>query len=250
MRGRQKSHGAPQSRHGYRPVRVKRVFEEVCTQIRHQIMAGTLGPGDKLPPERDLALQFGVGRAAVREALRSLENSGVVKLTKGVKGGAYIQHVDPRVVATSVGDMVSLGTVSLEMLIETRILLVVPAVELACKRATESDFAAIEDNIRKTEEAQGLHDRLLCSRAFYSALTRASHNQLLQTLVDATNEVIFDLIEEFAPPLMPDVTRRRRKILQFLRERNAAKAGKEAELQLEELLTYLLANVKRVAKSA
>lgn len=234
----------------YRPVRVQRVFEEVCTQIRRQIMTGALRPGDKLPPERDLATQFGVGRAAVREALRSLEISGVVKLQKGVKGGAFIQHVDPRVVSKSVGDMVSLGTVSLEMLTETRILLIIPIVELACLRGTEQDFAIVEDTIRQTEEAKSLHARLTSSRAFYTALARASHNQLLEILADATHEVVFDHIEQLAPPLMPNVTRARRKILQHLRERNVKKATSEAKAHLEQFRTFLLRKFKRLERNA
>ena len=69
------------------PVRTRRVFEDICDQIRGQVLGGILRPGDKLPAERELAEQFGVSRTAVREALRSLEIAGVVKLQKGVKGG-------------------------------------------------------------------------------------------------------------------------------------------------------------------
>jgi GntR family transcriptional regulator, transcriptional repressor for pyruvate dehydrogenase complex len=235
---------------GYQPIKVKRVFEEVCTQIRRQIIAGALKPGDKLPAERDLASEFGVGRAAVREALRSLEISGVINLQKGVKGGAFIQHVDPGVVSKSLGDMVSLGTVSLEMLTETRILLMTPTIELVCKRATATDFTAIAQTIEDTEHAGTFADRLECSRAFYAALARASHNQLLEILADAANSVVFDLIEELEPPVMPDVARSRRKLLELLRERDGAKATKEVKAQLAEVHDFLLTNVKRLARNA
>lgn len=235
---------------GYQPVKVKRVFEEVCTQIRRQIMSGGLKPGDKLPAERDLAVEFGVGRAAIREALRSLEISGVINLQKGVKGGAFIQHVDSRVVSKSLGDMVFLGTNSLEMLTETRILFILSTIELICKRATDQDFQAIEQTIHDTETARTLRDRLACSREFYAALARATHNQLIEVLTDATNELVFNLIEDLAPPLMPDVARSRRKILQYLRERNVVKASKEAKVQLEELHRFLLTNAKRLARTA
>jgi len=62
----------------FAPIRTKRVFEEICEQVRREMAAGSLRPGDKLPPERELALKLGVSRAAVREALRSLEIAGVV----------------------------------------------------------------------------------------------------------------------------------------------------------------------------
>ena len=66
----------------------RRIFEEICDQIRRDMAASKLCPGDKLPAERELAQQFGVSRNAVREALRSLEVAGIVRLQKGVKGGA------------------------------------------------------------------------------------------------------------------------------------------------------------------
>jgi DNA-binding FadR family transcriptional regulator len=72
------------------PVRSTRLFEEICDQIRGQLSLGKIGPGDKLPAERDLADQFGVSRSAVREALRTLEVSGLIELRKGPKGGAFM----------------------------------------------------------------------------------------------------------------------------------------------------------------
>ena len=78
-------------------VRSSRIFEEISNQVRAQVVNGQLKPGDKLPAERQLALQFGASRTAVREALRGLEMSGVVELHKGVKGGAFIRAGDPSV---------------------------------------------------------------------------------------------------------------------------------------------------------
>lgn len=75
----------------FRPIRTRRAFEEICERIREQLALGVLKPGDKLPPERDLAQQLGVSRNVLREALRSLEMAGVLRLLKGVKGGAFIQ---------------------------------------------------------------------------------------------------------------------------------------------------------------
>src|SRR5215831_10481200 len=72
----------------FAPIHTRRTFEEICERIRDRLASGDLRPGDKLPAERDLAQQLGVGRNALREALRSLEISGILELRKGVKGGA------------------------------------------------------------------------------------------------------------------------------------------------------------------
>ena len=58
----------------FAPIQRRRAFEDVCEAIRHQLAIGALVPGDKLPAERDLSLQLGVSRGALREALRSLKS--------------------------------------------------------------------------------------------------------------------------------------------------------------------------------
>ncbi len=89
----------------FAPIRTKRVFEEICEQVRREMAAGSLRPGDKLPPERELAQKLGVSRAAVREALRSLEIAGVVGLHKGAHGGAFILKGDPDIVTRSIREL-------------------------------------------------------------------------------------------------------------------------------------------------
>lgn len=71
----------------YAPVHTRRAFEEVTDQIRGQIARGALGPGDRLPSERDLAEQFSLSRNTVREALRALEIAGILELKKGPPAG-------------------------------------------------------------------------------------------------------------------------------------------------------------------
>ena len=72
----------------FQPVRTRRGFEAVCDRIREQLMSGELKPGDQLPGERELAERFGIGRAAARDALRSLEVSGVVEARKGIRAAS------------------------------------------------------------------------------------------------------------------------------------------------------------------
>src|SRR5947209_2854471 len=74
----------------FEPIRTRRIFEEICERIRQQLVSGELRPGDRLPPERELARMFAVSRTAVREALRSLEIAGLIELRKGTKGGAFV----------------------------------------------------------------------------------------------------------------------------------------------------------------
>ena len=74
------------------PVRKTRLNEEVVTRIKRLIYSKELKVGEKLPSERDLAARLKVSRVILREALRSLEQSGLVEIRPGLKGGAFVVY--------------------------------------------------------------------------------------------------------------------------------------------------------------
>ena len=82
-----------------------RAFEGISSQIRDAMASGALKPGSRLPPERSLSVQFGVSRNTLREALRTLESSGVLQLRRGAHAGAYIKQSSGQGVATALLDM-------------------------------------------------------------------------------------------------------------------------------------------------
>lgn len=98
----------------FAPIKTQRTFEAICEQIRGRLANGTLKTGDKLPAERELAVEFQVSRSALREALRSLEVAGIIRNAKGVKGGSFIQAAEPDRIVQAMQDYVHLGNVSLE----------------------------------------------------------------------------------------------------------------------------------------
>ena len=79
----------------FKPIKKRRLSDEVTAQIRAGIAAGDIVPGDKLPAERQMADSFAVSRGAVREALRNLELAGVVNMQHGVHGGAFVTNGNP-----------------------------------------------------------------------------------------------------------------------------------------------------------
>ena len=74
-----------------------RVFQDLVDQIQTAILEGRLKPGDKLPPQRSLVEMFATSRASVREALRVLEQKGLIEVKLGVQGGAVVRktNIDP-----------------------------------------------------------------------------------------------------------------------------------------------------------
>src|SRR5210317_1269664 len=77
----------------FKHLKKTRLYEEITDQVKDAILEGHLKPGERLPSERDLCEMFGVGRPTVREALRVLDNMGLIEIGPGVKGST-VKDVD------------------------------------------------------------------------------------------------------------------------------------------------------------
>ena len=228
----------------FQPIHVRRTFEEICERIREQLALGVLKPGDKLPRERDLAEQLGVSRNVLKEALRSLEMAGLLRLQKGVKGGAFIREGDTGRMNVVMRDMLSLGTISVRELSEARIDVLDLVVRLACTHGRQQDFDALEANIERTELAtrEGrLLDRVECSRDFYKLLAVATRNKVIAMILDSVTEIHMRFV--YAKVMssgvaMPRLAEKRRQFLTALRARNASTAAR--------LMRAHLASVQRM----
>jgi len=237
----------------FRKARARRTFEDICVQIRAEVGEGRLKPGDRLPAERDLAEQFGVSRNAVREALRSLEVAGVVQCQRGVAGGAFIRHGDPAIITQAVQDMVLLGRISVDGVIEARILLMNDALRLACERATHVDFDAIErdiDLIARLTASGDLSRRSEHIIDFYSLVARATHNEVIVMLVDSLSEIFRRMLDRLGPDPRADLVDVRRSILAHLRARDAEAATREMTQHLERLSRDLRSREKALGRRA
>ena len=229
----------------FRPIHTRRAFEEICERIREQLALGVLKPGDKLPPERDLAQQLGVSRNVLREALRSLEMAGVLRLQKGVKGGAFIREGDTSRMNVVMRDMLSLGTISVRELSEARIHVLDLVVRLACANARQADFEALEANIERTELAtrEGrLLDRVECSREFYKLLAASTGNKVIAMIMDSVTEIHMRFVYAKVASsgvAMPRLAEKRRQFLSALRARNVAAATRLMRTHLESVQRML-----------
>ena len=101
-----------------------KAYERIITHIRGEISSRSLRPGDRLPPETDLARSLGVSRPTVREALKVLESQNVLRSSTGPTGGTFIEAIDGAGVAEYLTDSISLlidvGELTLEELCGAR----------------------------------------------------------------------------------------------------------------------------------
>lgn len=210
----------------HRPTRAPaapRAFEAIVEQVRARIASGELKAGDKLLPEREMAEQFGVGRNVVREAIRSLEIAGVVRLQKGRNGGAYVRPASATRVTHAMRDLMDFGSIGWADLTEARTMVLDMVVRLASERATDADFEALERNVEATEEltlAGQFEQRRNVAYEFYTLLTTATRNPTLVLLVTAMSQLVRRFADiarqEGRKPVATLVTSRRR-FLKLLR---------------------------------
>lgn len=226
----------------FEPITTKRAFEEVCERIRERVASGHLKPGDKLPPERQLAEQLGVSRLAIREALRSLENAGLLELHRGPKGGAFIKGGGDDKLTQLMQDMLDLGTIPFADLTEARIFILDSVTRLACERATAEDLEALEANVRTNEEIFSSGDReLRIEKAgeFYHYLALATKNKVMMLVVTSLTDILRRALAKIELYPSKELILSRRRLMEQLRARNADKAAAEMRSHLEKLHKHI-----------
>src|SRR5881394_3451228 len=136
----------------FAPIAVTRASSSIADQIRQAIVTGKLDQGERLPPERELAEQFGVSRVTVRDALRALEAMGLIEVRVGARGGAFVTAPTGSVVAQTMSDMMMMSAISPEDVVEARLIVELGTVTLACVRATDEDLARLRELCERAQE--------------------------------------------------------------------------------------------------
>lgn len=160
-----------------RPNRSRRLYEAIAETLSERIADGLHPVGTRLPPERELAEQFGVGRPTVREALIALEIAGLVEVRTG--SGVYVQALRPRQGSSFELDIGPFELVEARMLIEGETAAL--AAELASveqRTAIDAALAAME-----AEDAQGEGGET-ADREFHVAIARGTQNSALVLVVE------------------------------------------------------------------
>ncbi len=228
---------------GFVPIAPQRAFEEIAAQVRELVANGQLKPGDRLPPERELAVRFHVSRNTLREALRALELSGMIELRKGATGGAFVMPGSSGVIVNGLRDLYHLGAITPQQLTEARVWLSEMVVRVVCERATEEDLAALEANVAAAslaEKAGNFEERARLHRQFHNILAAATRNPIIEITMEGVMEVMRQFIAGIGPSENPFTLPSRRRLLKHLRARDADAAVAEITRFLMRLQTKYL----------
>ena len=130
----------------YRTVKTSRLFEQIVQQVEDSILKGQLKPGDQLPAERDLAQRFGVSRTAVREAVKTLREKGLVEAYSG--RGTFVTNGTSQAIRQSLDLMIRInqqeGSANLA---ELRLVLEPEIAGLAASRIEEQLLSTMRESV-------------------------------------------------------------------------------------------------------
>lgn len=230
-----------------------RPADDIHRQIRALLESQHLVAGDRLPSERELAEQFGVSRNSVRQALRSMADSGLLEIRKGATGGAFVRDDGGDAVRSVLTDLYSLGTIQPAHLTEVRVLIGVETVRLACERGTDEEIEDLAQNVAQATAAARAKDyalRTAINLEFYRKLARMTRNPLLEILTDSVTAITQRFVDEYMRTSNLSVMPFRQKLLVDLRARDAEAAAERMREHLLKLQKIYLAAGRRQQRAA
>ncbi|AWB91189.1 FadR/GntR family transcriptional regulator [Aeromicrobium chenweiae] len=208
---------------GLRPVTRPRLYEQVAEQIIGWIDESGLRPGDRLPPERELATRLGVSRATVSQALVALEVIGVVAVRHG--DGALLTETRS---STKIIDAIRAHATRLPEIIEARDALETKLAALAASRRTDDDMARIDAALTEMERDIDAGGRgVEGDELFHAAITAAARSTLLSRMMAEISDLVLETrIESLSQPGRPrDSLKAHRRIADAIRGQDAGGAA-------------------------
>jgi DNA-binding FadR family transcriptional regulator len=245
----------PSRRRSPRPIRS--ASEQVAVAIQHHIQEEGLGPGDFLGREEDLAAEFGVSRPTLREALRLLASGNLIRASKGPGGGIFVARTAEQGISRSLSDAIAMmletGAVTLDELLDARLLLEVPLAALAARGPHEEIVERLREALER-EAAAGLEDTETLASTdadIHRTLAAAAGNRVVQALTDWIFDVVQPSLIEILQPagVRARILEQHRALLAAVEQGDAERAEEEMRehlLYLQEILREAHADALRV----
>ena len=222
----------------FQPVKSGKVSERIVRQIKDTILSGKMKPGDRIPPERELVEWFQVSRISIREALKSLETSGLLTIKPG--SGVFVAQVNSKPMSDSLSSILRIQKASVNELTEARIIFEPSIARLASERMTSEDSRKLEQNIEETSVIlQSNRSARAKNIEFHSLIAESTHNSVLtltlKTLLDVLQEMSSEIVNNSPGDVQMSIvsTNYHKKLLKAFREK---KPRRVYDLMLEHVL--------------
>ena len=188
-----------------KPIKTKKIYEQIVDQIGLLVAEGQLKPGDRLPSERELVDRFQVSRASIREAISALEMMGLIEVRSGE--GTYIRQINIDSVIAPLAWMLFIEKDTDLELYEVRKILEVQAAGVAAERAQEDEIRDMYEALevmRMDLEKHRLGEE--ADHHFHYAIARATHNKILIRLMNTISDTMKKTLKSSRSKLYEDRT--------------------------------------------
>jgi GntR family transcriptional repressor for pyruvate dehydrogenase complex len=188
----------------FREAKQGKIFQDVVEQVQEAILEGKLKPGSKLPAERELKDIFSASRGTLREALRVLEQKGLITIKTGVNGGAFVKALTTHEVSESLDLLIRYQRVSLRDLAEFREGMEGIVAGLAVERAKKEDVQSLKkllaDAKNHLEEGYAGWDAFIrVDNQFHMALAHIANNPIYKSVLRMIYNHIHRYFDRFLP---------------------------------------------------
>jgi DNA-binding FadR family transcriptional regulator len=162
----------------------RRAANEVIEQVKQQIIAGTLNPGDRLPSEQELAVQLGVSRPTVRESLRALTSMNIIETRHGE--GSFVASLQAKDLVEPLNFLLRVDNDAIHQLFEARAFIEAGSVRLAAERAKPADIDELQELVDAyVEHIDDLDRCVQLDLAFHRRIAESADNPILSNLLDS-----------------------------------------------------------------
>ena len=180
----------------FEPVQTASTLEETVERLGTAIRLGLLGPGARLPSERDLAEQLGIARSTLRQALTSLTESGHLVAMRGRGGGTFVSDAPP----LAESDRVDVSDGHWREVLDYRIAVEVGSVVLAAERAQPADLEPLRAHVETMRDVSDFAKYRRADVFFHLGLAEAAHSARLLAMMTEVQGQMTDLIAHIAHP--------------------------------------------------
>jgi GntR family transcriptional repressor for pyruvate dehydrogenase complex len=216
--------------------------------IRAMIFAGELGPGDRLPAERDLGLRLGISRMTLRLALKALESTGYIVTTRGSRGGSRV--TDPESLSRCWSQWMRRHAGELDDIFEFRITVETRLASLAAERRTEEDLQLMEQAAASERSTKEWAAILRADMDIHRAIARAARSPWLErAMMSARGELFIPVDLNRLDEGGPRVQNTHRSVLNAIRRQEGTTAAKQMRVHIEFVkdLTYRVLGASGIA---
>lgn len=229
----------------FKPIASRKAPQVIINQIRRAILQGKIAPGEKLPSSDELMKRFGVSKATLREALRTLEFLGLIDIRKGAKGGIYASEVDSRVSRDTLINFFHFQNVSVQNLSEVRKILEPYAAKVAAHTITDNDIEVLKKINHDCEAAltSDRHDKINKDMVnFHRVIARCTANPVLIFILTFVEDLLQDTKELLRPDkrFFQTVVEAHQRIVDALEKRDAKGAAEEMYKDVSRVEEYLI----------